>query len=160
MKIPSAVKPADAPPPVKTTTDPAKLSVLLATLGALWKKIAPEMAKIAEIKATIATTVLEHGEGKGATKTIVVDDIEMKVAPKTTYTISQDEFRQMVEEFPEERQDVAFGVVRWKSELEKRRYNALAEVDKAIVDKYLTTKEGKPSLKIIYPGQTEEEAEE
>lgn len=164
MKLPSKDKgaaPAPAPAPAAPSEAALQVELLLTRMGAIFKKIGPELQQIDAIKAEIADITLKSGEGKGATKTLVMpDETVVKVAPRTKYLMTQEGYQSMLEEWDEDRVDAAMALVKWEPKLDKRRYNTLAEKDKATIDKYLTTKEGKPALTIKRPGQEEQDDEE
>lgn len=141
--------------------DAPALEELETLLGAI-ELLAPVLSPLAALKKAVnsqlARCVIAHGEGKGATKTLkAANGTIVKSSPKTEYTITQEHFEEMVAEFPEDRRDVPFSVIRWEPALDKRTYNAAAQADRTILDKYLESKEGSPTLKIIFPGKEEDE---
>lgn len=139
------------------------MELLLTKLGALQKKIAPiiEQAKplwdqMDAVRADMHKLTFEAGEGKGTTKTIVTHDgTKVKVSPVVHYKMTQEEYQQMLCEFPDDddSQARAMSVIRWKPELNKKVYNTFIPADQQRVNKFLTSTEGKPKFEIIRPGE-------
>lgn len=159
LKLPvKALQPA---PPEKSAAE--QIELLLTQLGALQKKVAPivQQAKpywdqMDEIRTKMAELTLASGAGKGATKTIESPDgTKVKVSPVVHYKMTQDEYQQMLCEFPddEDAQARAMSVIRWKPELNKKVYNTFIPADQERVNKFLTSTPGKLKFEIIRPGE-------
>lgn len=166
---PNLVIPQPPAPPPSTKTVEEEMELLLTKLGAIQKKIAPIIAQakpfwdqMDELRKEMSDLTLKAGKGKGATKTIVTHDgTKVRVSPVTHYKMTQEDYQNMLNEFPDDddSQARAMSVIRWKPELDKKVYNAFTAGDQIKVNKFLVSTEGKPKFEIIRPGE-KEEAEE
>lgn len=172
MKPKSTAKPAlrlpvaTPQPDNKPRSVEEQMELLLTQMGALQKKIAPIVAqakpfwdKMDELRSEMTKLTLEQGAGKGATKTIETPDgTKVKVSPVVHYKMTQEEYQQMLCEFPDDddAQARAMSVIRWKPELNKKVYNTFIPADQQRVNKFLTSTEGKPKFEIIRPGEKSE----